>query len=375
MLIKFVLKQLSPDATELSGSIAEYVFDGGLFTIGSDADSTIVLRGAAPEQAVVVQEGEQLMLINSGEGTSVNNRRLRREAMEPLASGDEIRIGNYVISIIAGEGVNGNFSSRAAFENAANPVNVLPENSAPNIESKNENIGSEVKNQNGNSELPELPPKKPTRNFADVLNALRTEEDSFYFIVENGAAGEETRVPIEQAEMPVGLNQSGQITCAAEKIAALYAIVRKDWSGIVVESQRGGAVFVNDEAVKTTARLRNGDYLTFNNTRKNNRKSASLELHEPSSLVALESILETRSRSENPYRNPGGTGNFAAIHTAETSLNAEPIVPIFERDFFGYFSFFEDRDHGNRNFDRSGFDIFIVRVYGLNRVKKTKRKI
>ena len=331
--MKFVLKQFSSDSVAL----AEYAFDGGLLTIGSNADSTIVVRGSAPEQAVVILEGEQLTLINSGDGTVLNGRGLRREAMEPLQSGDEIRIGDYIISV-GGENGNGNFANREAVEIVPNQIINLPENSIVKTENIIETPIPENKTQN--VEANESASKKPTRNFADVLNALRTEEDSFYFTVENAAASEETRVPIEQAEMPIGLNAAGQITCAADQIAALYAIVRKDWSGIVVESQRNGAVFVNDEPIKTVVRLRNGDFLTFNGARKN-KQTQSLKLHEPSSLVALESILETRSRTENLYRNPGGTGNFASIHTTETNSAATPTVPIVERNFFGYFSFFE----------------------------------
>lgn len=322
--MKFVLKQFSSD----SAAVAEYAFDGGLLTIGSNADSTIVVRGSAPEQAVVILEGEQLTLINSGDGTVLNGRGLRREAMEPLQLGDEIRIGDFIISV-SGENGNGNFVNREAVEIVPNQIINLPENSVVRTENQTQNVA-----------LNEAASKKPNRNFADVLNALRTEEDSFYFTVENAAASEETRVPIEQAEMPIGLNAAGQITCAADQIAALYAIVRKDWSGIVVESQRNGAVFVNDEPIKTVVRLRNGDFVTFNAPRKN-KQTQSLKLHEPSSLVALESILETRSRTENLYRNPGGTGNFASIHTTETNAAIAPVVPIVERDFFGYFSFFE----------------------------------
>lgn len=323
-LMKFVLKQFSSD----SAALAEYAFDGGLLSIGSSDDSTIVVRGSAPEQAVVILEGEQLTLINSGEGTVLNGRNLRREAMEPLQSGDEIRIGDYIISV-GGENGSGNFTNRESIEIVPNQTVNLPENAVVKTE-----------NQTRSVEPNEAASKKPNRNFADVLNALRTEEDSFYFIVENGSANEETRVPIEQAEMPIGLNASGQITCAVNEIAALYAIVRKDWSGIVVEAQRGNAVFVNDEPIKTVVRLRNGDFVTFNTARKS-KQTQSLKLHEPSSLVALESILETRSRTENLYRNPGGAGNFSSIHTTETNAAVAPTIPIVERDFFGYFSFFE----------------------------------
>lgn len=337
MSIRFVLKQLSPDSAEpIEAAVAEYVFDGNLVTVGSDAVNTIVLEGSAPEQAVIIREGRRLTLINGADGTAINNRRLRREAMEPLASGDEIKIGNYIIFVVAGENFNANGHRRTNPENRPAQVAVLPEKPPPAIDNEYENSPREATIQNGGGESPAKPPK---RNFADMLNALRTEEDSFYFIVEDETSEKETRVPLEQAEMPIGLDAGGQVSFAADRIAALYAVVRKDWSGIVVESQRGGTVFVNDEPVKTIVRLRNGDCLTFNGTRKNNKKITSLKLHEPSSLVALESILETRSRNVNPYGNIGGTR--IAAGEAENDFAAASPVSVFERDFFGYFSFFE----------------------------------
>jgi len=328
MLIKFILKQIHPSTSQAADDsvIVEDVFDGSLFTIGSDATNTVVLTEAAPEQAVVIQEGEFLTLINSAEGTNLNGRDLRREAIEPLAFGDEIKIGNHVISVV---------SYKTVSENNQNGVNSslnqtsLPEPIAPVMTGERER--NPLLEQNDKSEPPA---KKPSRNFADILNTLRTEEDSFYFIVKNESE-EDSRIPLEQPEMPLGFDAKGKISYAVEQISALYAIVRKDWSGIVVESQRGGAVIVNDETVQTTRRLRNGDRLRFNAGRKSGKPMPHLELHEPSSVVALESILETRPGGENRIL------NAAENLSADEALTAKEKVPVLERNFFGYFSFFE----------------------------------
>lgn len=333
MPIKFVLKQIHSLASEANDSvIGEYVYDGSLFTIGSDAGGTIVLTKSAPEQAVVIQEGEHLTLINGAEGTNLNGRDLRREAIEPLAVGDEIKIGDYVISV-----VSAGVASEGSQNGAASPANktFLPAEPIATVSADER----EKNFQLNRADKFASPAQKPARNFADILNTLRTEEDSFYFIVKNAAQEkEEARIPLEQTEMPLGFDAQGEISCAVEQITALYAIVRKDWSGIMVESQRRSGVFVNDEAVQTTRRLRNGDRVTFNAPRKNGKPASYLQLHEPSSLVALESILEPRRGSENSLTNGApGAGNSST----DESLAAQPAISVLERRFFGYFNLFE----------------------------------
>ena len=329
MSIRFILKKKhsSASATADDSIIDEYVFDGSLFTIGSDAANTVVLAESASEQAVVVREGELLTLMSSAEGTSLNGQKLRREAIEPLACGDEIKIGNHIISVISDKTVSENNQNGTDFSPKINS----PEQITPIVE-----FGNEENSPEQNSKF-ESPAETPVRNFADILNTLRTEEDSFYFIIENEGQ-EEKRILLEQPEIPLGFDSAHQFCCNHEQITALYAIVRKDWSGIIVESQRSGAVSVNDETIKTPHRLRNGDRLSFNALRKSNKKLPSLKLHEPSSLVALESILETRSRSEN--RNLTGTIGAGDL-SAENALAVKQTVPILERRFFNHFSFFE----------------------------------
>lgn len=331
MLSKFILKKTASGSAKDDSVIAEYVFDGSLFTIGSDAASTIVLPEAAAEQAVVIQEKDHLTLFNRADGTVLNNRKLRRESMEPLNSGDEIKIGSYVIKLFAAGYAIENGSRRAAVANAA-PKDIF---------TTSEDIAvahlPEIQRENRNKL--ELPAKKNARNFADILNTLRTEEDSFYFTVENGRQSER-RIQIEQTEMPLGLNANGEICAKVEQINALYAILRKDWSGIVIETQRDGAVFVNDEAVAATRRLRNGDRVNFKTVRQNDKTLPFLRLHEPSSLVALESLLETRSKSETANGNTNGTGVFYP-NEIETTVAPDLNESFLERRLLGYFNFFE----------------------------------
>ena len=338
MSSKFILKKTSEGAAE-EAIIAEYVFDGSLLTIGSDVAGTVVLPSAAAEQAVVIQERDHLTLINRADGTLLNNRRLRREAMEPLAAGDEIGIGGFTLSLQA---------AQRPPERLGEFAHALSKNSAPDVFATAEDVAvahlapvadfkRDTKIAERRDSKPEIPARKNARNFADVLNTLRTEEDSFYFVLENDGQ-EIRRIPLEQTEMPLGLDANGEITGKHGQIAHLYAILRKDWSGIVVEAQRADQVFVNGEALATTRRLRNGDFVSFNHKKPGDKFPARLKLHEPSSLIALESLLENRERTAIS-KNPAAANNLI-IAEPENSA-AAPNVHFLERQWFGYFNFLE----------------------------------
>lgn len=325
MATKFVLRQ-SPPKTQTTENpiIGEYIFSGNIFTIGSDAANNLVLSAAAPEQMVVMREDGRLTLINSADGTKLNDVLLRREAIEPLAGGDAIQIGDYVVSVVEAAHFPANGNGASASATATN---------SPFEERRA-------------SQLPDTatPPKQPAtveeaknaRNFADVLDTLRTEEDSFYFIRQN-PNGETTHVPLEDVATPIGETTGGDIAFTIAEISAIYAVARKDWSGILLESQRRGAVFVNDEPVEATRRLRNDDRVSFSS-----RVKVSFVLHEPSSLVALESLLSARVDS-GAARFGGLAANPAAAADVQ---KIAPDVPKQKKapagnGFFSQFSFVE----------------------------------
>jgi hypothetical protein len=335
MAVRFVIKQNGSKQTAGENpAVAEYVFDENLFTIGSDAANNLVLAESAAEQAVVVREDEFLTLINRAEGTALNGKTLRREAFQPLGDGDRIEIGTYTIFVFDSENEK--------------PEDFLPANNLPAVAEipmpdepfilveeiiKNENVTVlETNIQQPVAEKAEKP--EASRNFAAILDTLRTEEDSFYFAVKNKAQKEVRRIPLEQAEMPVGANQRGEITVNIKEISTVFAVARKDWSGILLEANKPNAIFVNGEAVNAAQRLRNDDRVSFAAPIKE-----TLVLHEPSSLVALESMTTTRDASE---------ARFGIHKTSSGELETLPAAaaekakkPLFERTFFGYFGFLE----------------------------------
>lgn len=340
MATKFVLKQDANGRSKSAPSSAEYAFDGGIFTLGSDATNNLVLdeSAAAPEQAVVVREGDRLTLINSADGTALNGQNLRREAIHPLADGDEIRIGKYTISVI--DAAAEQTSAAAAFEQ--NAPQAVASNASASLSAANEFLPIADKSAPPKIAADE---KKSAGNFAAVLDTLRTEEDSFYFIVKNKENETGRRVALEQTEIPLGANEQGEIVFDIKQMTTVFAVARKDWSGIQLEANRRGAVFVNDEAVETSRRLRNDDRVSFAAP-----VEFSLVLHEPSLLVALEPLLSARTVS-SPSADANGAGDLTATAVnKQTSAVAaasatprvvKPRLPLFKRTFFNHFSFIE----------------------------------
>lgn len=328
---KFILRQNLPNThTTENPVIGEYSFSGDIFTIGSDAANNLVLSGALPEQLVVMRDDdERLTLMNSADGTSLNGSKLRREAIEPLTGGDRIEIGDFVVSLVFDEGdsIVEDFKENAPLDSQSirhtNERLFAPETISLVIE-------------------PAAEATAAPRNFAEILDTLRTEEDSFYFIRQGSAGAATANVPLENIATPIGETAGGDIAFTIEEISTVFAIARKDWSGILLESQRHGAVFVNDEPVEATRRLRNDDRVRFAG-----RAKTVLVLHEPSSLVALESLLSARVDS-NTARFGGLAANHAgslpassqAAEIAAAAAAGRKTSPL-EKKYFNHFSFVE----------------------------------
>jgi pSer/pThr/pTyr-binding forkhead associated (FHA) protein len=327
MAIKFVIKQNGSNAlAQDNPAIAEYVFDENLFTIGSDASNNLVVAETASEQAVVVREDEFLTLINRAEGTALNGKPLRREAFQPLEHGDRIEIGGYIVFVLDTE-VSEDFQPEIISTNGALQI-PMPEEAL---------IIPEMISENKHVTAPDRKTEKAStssRNFAAILDTLRTEEDSFYFVVENKAKKEKRRIRLEKSETSLGANKNSAIISNSEEITTVFAAARKDWSGILLEAAKPNTVFVNGEVLSAARRLRNEDRVSFSAPVKE-----TLVLHEPSSLVALESIQATREQSEARFGIHKTSG--AETENINIKTKTENKISLFERTFFGYFSLLE----------------------------------
>jgi len=297
-------------------------------TIGSDQAATLQLRGQgiAPEQAVIVNEDGQLLLINQADGTTLNQETLAREAIRPLTHGDLLRVGEYVIEI--------SLEEHAQTEHTADSI-------AP---PSSENLPARATAPNA----PTPPPPDRVasqRSFASILDSLRTEEDSFYFTVQDGIETRR-RIQIDSAEMPLGWDDTGQhISCDPAFIVAPRGVVRKDWSGVVVQAESAGMVSVNGETVETVRRLRNGDRVSLLPTAiPIHPEQHFLIFHEPASLVVLDSLLPQKlpppvaaGDSGEQKASPGA--NTLPAHLSPGAATAKTFD--LHRKYFGYFTLLE----------------------------------
>jgi len=141
----------------------------------------------------------------------------------------------------------------------------------------------------------------PQRSFGEILEMLRSKEDSFYFVQDNGTSTGNC-IMIDRGEMLLGWDESRQ-DLAFDPAAILIPliVVKKDWTGVAVEPQDGRSVKLNGQPVNSSARLRQGDRLELDsvgldpdgkdNPGRQERTSTNLTFHEPASLVVLDALL------------------------------------------------------------------------------------
>ena len=313
-------------------------FHGPILTIGSDPGASLHLAdpSIAPEQAIIIGGDEEAPLfINRAEGTLLNGEPLAREARHPLSGGDTISIGPYRISLEAGNGFRPGASvpGLAAETDEGRPAPITRETPAP------PDAGQEPPRGGSQSQ--------PT-SFAAILDSLRTEEDTFYFQVETATAGRR-RVPVEGGVMLLGWDRTGQnVACGdAEAVAAVRAVVHKDWSGVVIQPEVAGAAAVNGEPVQAPRRLRNGDRVTLLAVAAAAALDSSRHFfifYEPASLVVLDSLLPPQQLpppvASPPAAEPEGAQGAALVPAPASTpeVRRAPRVPLTARTYFGYFT-------------------------------------
>lgn len=349
-----------------------------MISIGSDATATIQLGGIAAEQVVLLFEHRTPLLINRADGTRLNDELLIREAHRPFNPDDTLRFANYTLTlrpeatagIVAASAVDAARFDSNAVNNQPMPAANL--SALKSFSHRPESLASgdavtaaQLRDANGSSagsspadaavSLPSdglkedsLPTTaKPKKNFAAILDSLRTEEDSFYFRFETGAqAGE--RFVIDKAEMPCGWDSSGaRLTTRADDIAAPRMTIRKGWTGVVIEAQAAGMVRVNDEVTTEARRLRNGDRVSLAPLAADAPHALFVVIvfNEPASLVAIDTLLP--QPLPPPVAAPPATNdaekNFIVAHSSAAAKPKKIARPKFNRHhrFFGYFTLLE----------------------------------
>ena len=233
----------------------DQTFTGPRITIGNSPFASLSLNGSirSEEQLVIVLDETEPQIITQAEGTSLNGEILELNSSVPLKDGDLLAIGTYTINV--------------AFED---------ETPSPNV--------------NG----------KAPKTFAAILDSLRTDEDRFYFVIEGGTQSG-SRIPIELEEMPLGWDETGEQICFdISSIIDLWAVVRKDWSGVLLQTQTSFGITVNGEPLEDERRLRDGDRVFLNPPPRRVAGNTQLVLtfHEPTSLVILDSVMPRIPRED-----------------------------------------------------------------------------
>ena len=310
MVFKFIIRQ--HDDSPGAPPAEERVLHEQIITIGSDPSATLSFAGVAPEQALIIVEEEAPLLINRAAGTTLNGETLAREIRRPLAHGDLLGIGDRRITLDFGSapGSNGAHAPLSPFSSADDS---LPPAASPRAGA--------------------------SRTFASILNELRTEEDSFYFRVDSGAqAG--ARLVIDATETIVGWEAAGaNLTADAGAVATEGLIVRKDWTGVIVEACGGAAaVRINDATLDAPRRLRDGDRLSLKPPADRNAEAATLVFHEPASLVVLETMLPQKFPPPVVAATGAQPAPDVSIDAARLpAAKRSPIVELRTR-YLGYFT-------------------------------------
>lgn len=307
-----------------SAPLVEHTCVEPMISVGSDPAATIHLNGSgvAAEQVIILREEDGLLLINRAEGTLLNDEPLNREARHPLALGDTLRFAAYVVTLRNESEYNAMLA-----ELADEMPQTLP------FDEPRSNV----------SAPPALiaEPSRETKKFASILDSLRTEEDSFYFLFETGSqAG--ARLLIDRTETLCGWDANGtQLSIDPAIIETECMVVRKDWTGVIVHSPLGKKAMlrVNDEPLSDPRRLRNGDRLKL--AAPSHAPPTLLVFHEPASLVALDTLLP------QPLPPP-----VALARPGDPDASALELLPPehpppgrwqfdWEHRYFGYFNLLE----------------------------------
>ena len=313
--------------------VEERLFDDGIITIGSDPGATLRLTdpSVAHEQAIIIREEGQPLLINRAPGTVFNGEPLAREARRTLADGDRIDFGPYSVSVAPAEAdseESARYAARAEDRSLARP----DERDA--ADTRGVEGGAYGDAQSGQQQ-------PQGRSFAAILDSLRTEEDSFYFVVES-ASGQRRRVRLEAAETMIGWDETGRrISCDAGTVLAARAVVRKDWSGVVALPLSPGMILVNGETVEAPRRLRDGDRVTLLRVTAHEPEDDCLVFHEPASLVVLDSLLPQQQTAAPPSRAAasGGAGESSSlVRPSPAAVELKTGLASPERRYFGYFT-------------------------------------
>jgi len=328
-------------------------FADSRITIGNDPAASLCLNGSvlSAEEIVIIDGETEPQVINQAEGTTLNGEVLPLNASRPLRDGDQLCIGTYRISIFLG---NEQAASTHDLSILSQDSFVARRNGGSNSQTGDDSLEEflpEVNTSPATGELSEpFQPAsshrpKPSKSFAAILDSLRTDEDRFYFVVEGGEQSG-VRISIELEEMPMGWDETGENLCFnISAIADLCAVVRKDWSGVILRTPTASNITVNNEPLEDERRLRDGDRLLLRASDKEGTPNSQVVLvfREPTSLVILDSLMPrvpppVEDAAPSVESGTGGGAPRLNIHKPAQKLTA---LIQSDKEYFAVFTFVE----------------------------------
>src|SRR5262249_46689444 len=292
--------------------LKEQIFNEPVVSIGSERSSDLVLTGAeiAREQAILMMTGDAWYLIVRADGMSLNGEGLDRNSRRLLADSDLIGIGEYAIEVMVDAQ-----DDRAA--QAQVEITVARQNGHGATDGATRGTGNGGGPRDSAVTLREA--DSAPRSFSAILENLRTIEDSFCFVLQGGPQSG-IRVPIRDAEMLVGWDELFRDVCFdAARMAVPCAVVRKSWSGVMIEPQGDLEVNLNRERLVGARRLRDGDEIVLGAPGEEaDGDRVAVVFHEPASLVVLDSLLPNRlpppvTQNSDANGSSDGSGRIAGV--------------------------------------------------------------
>ncbi len=303
----------------------------GIITVGSDSTSTLELLdpNIAAEQFVIVCEEDKMTLLSRASGNLINGNILSEGALHQLEIGDEIKIADFTIEAQSDEQPKPNSNKKKSKK--PKPANL----------SKSTDSDSSDEDFSDSSD-------KFHHSLSGVLASLRTEE-KFYFQISNGVS-EASRYYVEGEEMILGWTPEGlcYLTSADDEHVIPHSIIRKDWTGVVLSPLKPKSVWVNNEPVAESRRLKNDDRITI--AERDSKKPSELYLirfNEPTALLALDSILPKElpppilldEHGKSLRGDQISSDDDKNIHSSQTPSQTQKTKR--KRLFFGYFTLTE----------------------------------
>ncbi|MCE9624519.1 MAG: FHA domain-containing protein [Deltaproteobacteria bacterium] len=213
---KFIIQNLKSQEEQEYSLHQDNIVFGRINT----CDIELPVKSVSRRHAEIVREAQDYFLsdLKSGNGTFLNNQKIRPMEKNLLRSGDLIRIEDYEIRFILAE------------DNAEHPIE-----------------------EDTDTDILEI------KLIKKMLKTLDTDETPNIEVLNGVAAGKKLLIPDTKQEVVIGRDSNADLIIDENVISRLHVKMERKWGGIViVDLQSKNGTFVNNDRVEEKL-LRDGD--------------------------------------------------------------------------------------------------------------------